>query len=105
MIIGSKSLQYSKDLSLSEELSETRKLFGLLPFIAASLITGTTLVNDELDTKLHPVLLGDVVMLYNDVSINKHKGKLIFTTHDLSTMNSEVFRRDEFAAKENSQNA
>lgn len=98
---------YSKDLNLSEESSGTKKLFGLLPFIAASLIKGTTLVIDELDAKIHPVLLRHIVMLYNDMSINKHKSQLIFTSHDLSTMNSEIFRRDEiwFVAKGNSQNS
>ena len=34
-------------------------------------------------------------MMFNDMKINKHKAQLIFTSHDLSTMNSEVFRRDE----------
>ena len=98
---------YCKDLNLWEESSGTKKLFGLLPFIAASLIRGTTLVIDELDAKIHPVLLCHIVMLYNDMSINKHKSQLIFTSHDLSTMNSEIFRRDEiwFVAKGNNQNS
>ena len=37
--------------------------------IAASLIRGTTLVIDELDAKIHSVLLRHIVMLYNDMSI------------------------------------
>ena len=39
--------------------------------------------------------------------INKHGAQLIFTSHDLSTMNSEVFRRDEiwFVAKGNKENS
>ncbi len=38
---------------------------------------------------------------------NKKGAQLIFTSHDLSTMNSEVFRRDEiwFVAKGNRQNS
>ncbi len=43
---------YEAELSLSEESSGTKKLFGLLPFIAESLIGGTTLVIDELDAKI-----------------------------------------------------
>ena len=43
---------YEVELSLSEESSGTKKLFGLLPFIAESLIGGTTLVIDELDAKI-----------------------------------------------------
>ena len=86
--------EYEAELNLFDESSGTKKLFGLLPFIAKSLLRGTTLVIDELDAKIHPVLL-------------KKGAQLIFTSHDLSTMNSEVFRRDEiwFVAKGNRQNS
>ena len=42
-----------------------------------------------------------IIMMFNDMKINRHGAQLIFTSHDLSTMNSEVFRRDEiwFAAE------
>lgn len=95
------------ELDLSDESSGTQKIFGLLPFIAASLLTGTALVIDELDAKIHPVLLKHIIMMFNDMTINKHKAQLIFTSHDLSTMNSEVFRRDEiwFVAKGNEENS
>lgn len=98
---------FTEELTLSEESSGTKKLFGLLPFIAKSLVLGTTLVIDELDAKIHPVLLKYVIMLYNNMTINKHGAQLIFTSHDLSTMNNEVFRRDEiwFVAKGNNQNS
>ena len=99
--------EYEAELNLSEESSGTKKLFGLMPFIADSLLKGTTLVIDELDAKIHPVLLRHIIMMFNDMDINKKKSQLIFTLHDLSTMNSEVFRRDEiwFAAKGNAQNS
>lgn len=95
------------ELSLSDESSGTKKLFGLLPFIVKSLLTGTVLIIDELDAKIHPVLLRHIIMLFNDMNINRHKAQLIFTSHDLSNMNSDVFRRDEiwFVAKGNSQNS
>lgn len=98
---------YEAELNLFEESSGTKKLFGLMPFIADSLLSGTTLVIDELDAKIHPVLLRRLIMMFNDMSINKKKAQLIFTSHDLSTMNSEVFRRDEiwFVAKGNEQNS
>lgn len=98
---------YETELNLLEESSGTRKLFGLMPFIAGCLFTGTVLVIDELDAKIHPVLLRHIIMMFNDMSINKKKAQLIFTSHDLSTMNNEVFRRDEiwFVAKGNAQNS
>ena len=98
---------YESELNLSDESSGTKKLFGLLPFIADSLASGTTLVIDELDAKIHPALLRHIIMMFNDMEINRHVAQLIFTSHDLSTMNSEVFRRDEiwFVAKGNRQNS
>ena len=98
---------YETELNLFDESSGTKKLFGLLPFIAKSLSVGTTLVIDELDAKIHPVLLKYIIMMFNDMKINQHGAQLIFTSHDLSTMNSEVFRRDEiwFAAKGNKENS
>lgn len=98
---------YETELNLSEESSGTKKLFGLLPFIAASLLHGNTLVIDELDAKLHPVLLKHIIMLFSDMKINRKGAQVIFTSHDLSTMNNEIFRRDEiwFVAKGNQQNS
>ena len=95
------------ELSLNDESSGTKKLFALLPFIADSLIRGTTLIIDELDAKIHPVLLEYLNTLFSDMKKNKKGAQLIFTSHDLSTMNSEVFRRDEiwFVAKGKKQNS
>ena len=92
--------EYEAELNLFDESSGTKKLFGLLPFIAKSLLRGTTLVIDELDAKIHPVLLKYLIMTFSNMEKNKKGAQLIFTSHDLSTMNSEVFRRDEiwFAA-------
>ena len=99
--------EYEAELNLFDESSGTKKLFGLLPFIAKSLLKGTTLVIDELDAKIHPVLLKYLIMTFGDMEKNKKGAQLIFTSHDLSTMNSEVFRRDEiwFVAKGNRQNS
>ena len=99
--------EYEAELNLLDESSGTKKLFGLLPFIAKSLLKGTTLVIDELDAKIHPVLLKYLIMTFSNMEKNKKGAQLIFTSHDLSTMNSEVFRRDEiwFVAKGNRQNS
>ena len=95
------------ELKLAEESSGTKKIFGLLPFVANSIVNGNTLVIDELDAKIHPVLLKYIIELFSDKEKNRHGAQLIFTSHDLSTMNNEVFRRDEiwFVAKGKSQNS
>lgn len=95
------------ELKLAEESRGTKKIFGLLPFVANSIVNGNTLVIDELDAKIHPVLLKYIIELFSDKEKNRHGSQLIFTSHDLSTMNNEVFRRDEiwFVAKGKSQNS
>lgn len=89
------------ELELFEESNGTIKVFGILPYIADSLLSGTTLIVDELDAKLHPMLLKYIIGLFSNQSVNKNGAQLIFTSHDLSTMNSDTFRRDEiwFIAK------
>ena len=79
--------------------------FSLLPHIADSLLNGVTLVIDEMDAKIHPLIIKYIIQRYTDKTINQSNAQLIFTSHDLSNMNSEVFRRDEiwFVAKGNYQ--
>ncbi len=87
-------------LLLSKESAGTRKLFGSLPILMIALQTGRLAIIDELDAKLHPKLLRYIISLFTDPKINKFGAQLLFTSHDMSTMSNEVFRRDEiwFAA-------
>lgn len=98
---------YETEINLFDESNGTKKIFGLLPFIAKSILKGTTLIIDELDAKIHPVLLKYIITIFSNMEINKKGAQLIFTSHDLSTMNSDIFRRDEiwFVAKGNKQNS
>ena len=95
------------ELTLAEESSGTKKIFSLLRPVITSLLRGTTLVVDELDAKLHPQLLRHIITLFGDRNVNKKGAQLVFTSHDLATMTSEIFRRDEiwFVAKGNQQNS
>lgn len=95
------------ELNLNEESNGTQKLFIILPLVAYCLLYGGTLVIDELDAKIHPLLLQYLIKLYTNSKSNKHGAQLIFTSHDLTTMNSQYFRRDEiwFAAKGSDQNS
>ena len=88
-------------LDLNEESSGTIKLFSVLPELVRCLFKGATFIADELDSKLHPKLLKYIIELFTDKHINTKNAQLIFTSHDLSTMTSDIFRRDEiwFAAK------
>lgn len=84
-----------------EESSGTRKLFALIPYLLWALQKGSALIVDELDSKLHPLLLQHVIKMFSDPQINRRGAQLVFTSHDLNSMSSEFFRRDEiwFVAK------
>lgn len=89
------------EIKLEEESSGTRKLLSCLARINQCLEEGKLLIADELDAKLHPKLLRYIIELFTNPDKNKNGAQLLFTSHDISTMNKEVFRRDEiwFCAK------
>ena len=94
------------ELDLFEEESHgTKKLFSVIPRVIKCLIDGSALVVDELDAKLHTKLLRHIIELFTNKRTNPKKAQLIFTSHDLSTMDNSIFRRDEiwFAAKNTEQ--
>ena len=88
------------EIDFSEESEGTKKLFGTLPNILMALANGRVVILDELDAKLHPKLLKYIIMMFKQTD-NNNKSQLIFTSQDLTTMNNQVFRRDEiwFACK------
>ena len=49
---------------------------------------------DELDSALHTNLLKYIIKLFNSHTFNKGS-QLIYTSHDISTLNKENFRRDQ----------
>jgi AAA15 family ATPase/GTPase len=82
-------------ISLEEESSGTRKLFSLaLDLIIASDV-GKVLFIDELDSKLHPLLLRYIIKLFRNKSKNTGGGQLIFSSHNLICLDSSDLRRDE----------
>ena len=82
-------------LPLEQESGGTQKLFDLAgPWIDV-LANGYVLTIDELDTSLHPQLLRHLVRLFNHPASNPKGAQLIFTTHDTSLLDVELFRRDQ----------
>lgn len=89
------------ELEYFSESEGTRKLFSVIPVIVDAMLEGGIVSIDELDAKLHPKLLKYIIMIFKDRNLNENNAQLIFTSQDLTTMNSQVFRRDEiwFACK------
>lgn len=84
-----------KSLPLELESDGTRKMIYLFDYLIAALKKGMTLFIDDLDTKLHPLLTRYIINLFHNKEINISNAQLIYTTHDVTNLNKETFRRDE----------
>jgi uncharacterized protein len=67
---------------LGDESEGTQLWLDLLPEVITSLGSGRTLVIDEIDTSLHPLLVRKLVGLFRDPMVNVGRAQLLFTTHD-----------------------
>lgn len=78
-----------------EESDGTRKLFSFAGPWIDSLANGYVLFIDELHDNLHPRLVQFLVQLFHSNETNPKNAQLVFTTHETSILNQEVFRRDQ----------
>lgn len=81
------------DFKFSEESDGTRRLFELLHILLIN-PEDKIFIIDEMERSLHPKLISRFIELFDE----KYSGKgvqLIFTTHESSIMDQELFRRDE----------
>lgn len=87
---------------LDEESAGTIKLLTIGLVILECLHYGDILFIDELDKGLHPKLTKALINIFNNPKTNSNNAQLIFASHDVSLLNSELFRRDQiwFAEKE-----
>ena len=87
-------------LDLFDESEGVLSLVYLIPLINVFLAVGSTLIIDELDAHLHPKIVEEIVKRFQ--SENNKYSQLIFTSHDITNMDNDLFRRDEvwFVVKE-----
>lgn len=82
-------------IPLQNESSGTLKMFSLYPMLQDVLDVGGVFFIDELNARLHPLLVRAFLITFLDTEINKNHAQLIFTTHDSWQMNGNGLRRDE----------
>ena len=80
---------------LDDESMGTRNVLFLIGPILDILEKGITLFVDELDSSLHPLLVRRLVELFHNPSLNDKGAQLVFSTHDTSLLDSNIFRRDQ----------
>ena len=85
------------------ESDGTKIFFEFLGPILDTLKEGKVLVVDELHNHLHPLMTRFIISLFHNETINKNNAQLIFTTHETSILDEEIFRKDQiyFCEKQN----
>ena len=83
------------ELKLDEESDGTQKVFALAGPWLDTLENGHVIIFDELHDNLHPSLVRFLVERFHDPDVNAKGAQLVFSTHDTSILNQDVFRRDQ----------
>lgn len=78
-----------------DESEGTIKYFSLAYPIIDALDNGKRVVIDELDSRLHPLLVKRIIALFNDARTNPKGAQLLFTAHDTYLLSAGLFRRDQ----------
>lgn len=82
-------------LPLHQESAGTLKMFAMYPALHEVLEKGGVLCIDELNSRLHPLLVRNFILTFLNPEINKNHAQLIFTTHDTWQLSNQLLRRDE----------
>lgn len=78
-----------------EESNGTQRFFALAGPLLDALDKGAIVVVDELDCSMHPLLTRRLIELFQSPELNTKGAQLVFTTHDSTLMDPELFRRDQ----------
>lgn len=81
--------------SIERESAGTKKVYTLGIWLFLSLRYGSPCLIDELDARLHPMVLEYIISLFHNPETNKAQGQLIFTTQNPVILNHRKMRRDE----------
>lgn len=86
-------------LPFHEESSGTKTMIILSPLFFRALYHGHTIVVDELESALHPLLALEIIKSFNNPKTNPNHAQLIFSTHDTNLLDSILekapLRRDQ----------
>ncbi len=99
-IIGSDELA---SIPLEEESDGTLKMFALYPALQDTIETGGVLFVDELNARLHPLLVRGFLITFLNPETNPKHAQLVFTTHDSWQLSNNLLRRDEIWFTEKAQ--
>ena len=83
------------EIPLEDESAGTLKMFALYPELHEVLHNGGVYFVDELNARLHPLLVRNIILTFLNPEINTQHAQLVFTTHDTWQLSNQLLRRDE----------
>jgi len=83
------------EFPLERESSGTKNLLLLALALLDSFKNGTVMIIDEFEKSLHPQIVRKLIQLFHDPEVNINNAQLIFSTHAVSLLDNELFRRDQ----------
>ena len=84
-----------QSILLVNESSGTRKMLSLYGPLKTVLEQGGVMFIDEMNDRLHPLLVRNIILTFLTPEINTNHAQLILTTHDIWQFSNELLRRDE----------
>lgn len=82
-----------KEFGLNQESTGTLRFLGYIQNVIEMINRGGVFIVDEMSARLHPLLTKLIVDIFQ--ASKNESAQLIFTTHDISLLNHNQFRRDE----------
>ncbi|MEN2282232.1 ATP-binding protein [Algoriphagus sp. SE2] len=80
---------------MKEESLGSQKFFALAGPIYHSLLTGSLLVIDEFDSRLHPDLSRFIIQIFQNRLNNYKNSQFLFSSHNTQFLDRNLLRRDE----------
>lgn len=93
--LGKDGQERPYELPLELESGGTQQLMALAPAIERVLACGGVLIVDELENKIHPLLMRLIVSKFQNPKSNPNHAQLIFTTHNTDLLDAHLMRKDQ----------
>lgn len=83
------------EIPLRDESAGTLKMFSLYPQLKKVIEKGSVFFIDELNARLHPLLVRNILITFINPQINVNHAQLVFTAHDTWQLANHILEKEE----------
>lgn len=95
VVLDHRGAEGEGEINLANESLGTMQVFSLSSFIGEALERDATLVVDELDASMHPILAQEIVEMFERPNLKDRSAQLVFTAHQTYLMSGGTLERDQ----------